>query len=104
MLVDAIDLAATFVLAISAMQGMITCIGGDVVHDLPTQQIPTVPGRNSMPWPAPARLPRAKVGLPSLSVAYFGAGLCLFLRIMSIYRGWPQPVAPSKELHDETEK
>jgi len=33
------------------------------------------------------------LGLSTLPVALFGAGLCLFLRLMSIYRGWRLPVA-----------
>ena len=33
------------------------------------------------------------LGLPSLPTALFGAALCLFLRLMSLYRGWRLPVA-----------
>ena len=35
----------------------------------------------------------ARAGLPAWPIALFGAGLCLFLRLMSIYRGWRLPVA-----------
>ena len=31
-------------------------------------------------------------GLPAEPVALFGAALCLFLRLMSLYRGWRLPV------------
>jgi len=33
------------------------------------------------------------LGLPALPVALFGAILCLFLRLISIYRGWRLPSA-----------
>jgi uncharacterized membrane protein YeiH len=37
-------------------------------------------------------------------VALFGAGLCLFLRLMSIYRGWRLPVArANSEYSKETD-
>jgi len=32
------------------------------------------------------------LGLPAEPVALFGAALCLFLRLMSLYRGWRLPV------------
>jgi uncharacterized membrane protein YeiH len=34
--------------------------------------------------------------LPRLPVAFFGAALCLFLRLMAVYRGWHLSVAGSK--------
>jgi uncharacterized membrane protein YeiH len=35
----------------------------------------------------------AWLGLPHRPVALFGAALCLFLRLMAVYRGWHLPVA-----------
>ena len=92
----------------AAVLGMITCIGGGVVRDLLTRQIPTVLRSELYAVAALAGAGSIALGeglgLPSLPVALFGAGLCLFLRVMSIYRGWRLPVAKPKELHDETEK
>jgi uncharacterized membrane protein YeiH len=31
-------------------------------------------------------------------VAFAGITLCVFLRLMALYRGWRLPVAPSTEL------
>jgi uncharacterized membrane protein YeiH len=81
----------------AAILGMITCIGGGVARDLLTVQVPTVlrtelyavaalAGAGSMAL-------GVTLGLPSLPVALFGASLCLFLRLMSIYRGWRLPSA-----------
>ncbi|MPZ32217.1 MAG: hypothetical protein GEV13_14675 [Rhodospirillales bacterium] len=39
-------------------------------------------------------------GLPSIPVMVFGAGLSLFLRLMSLYRGWR---LPSSKSHKETD-
>ena len=44
------------------------------------------------------------LGLPFRWVALVGAGLCLFLRLMSIYRGWRLPTArPQRGLNKETD-
>ena len=92
----------------AAVLGMSACIGGGVVRDLLTQQIPTVLRSELYAVAALAGAGSIALGeglgLPSLPVACFGAALCLFLRVMSIYRGWRLPVAKPKELRDETEK
>jgi uncharacterized membrane protein YeiH len=86
--------------AMAAILGMITCIGGGVARDLLTLEVPTV---LRVELYAVAALAGAgtiafgsAVGLPALPVALFGAGLCLFLRLMSLYRGWRLPSATAK--------
>jgi uncharacterized membrane protein YeiH len=37
------------------------------------------------------------LGLPSTSVTLAGAALCVFLRIMALYRGWKLPRVRSTE-------
>lgn len=92
----------------AAILGMITCIGGGVVRDLLTQQIPSVLRSELY---AVAALTGAgsialgeRLGAPAVPMAVIGAGLCLFLRLMSIYRGWRLPMARAGRFHDETEK
>jgi uncharacterized membrane protein YeiH len=92
----------------AAILGMITCIGGGVARDLLTRQIPSVLRSELYAVAALAGAGSialgARLGAPALPTAAFGAGLCLFLRLMSIYRGWRLPMACSCEFHDETEK
>jgi len=90
----------------AAMLGMVTCIGGGVARDLLTLQIPTVLRSELYAVAALAGAGTISLGfwlgLPSLPVTLAGAGLCLFLRLMSIYRGWRLPVAVTKsKLHRE---
>ena len=91
---------------VAAILGMITCIGGGVARDLLTLQVPTVLRAELYAVAALAGAGSISLGfvlgLPPLPVALFGAGLCLFLRLMSLYRGWSLPVvrasgASSKE-------
>lgn len=81
----------------AAILGMITCIGGGLVRDLLTLEVPIVLRAELYAVAALAGAGSVSVGfvlgLPSLPVALFGAGLCLFLRLMSIYRGWRLPAA-----------
>ena len=81
----------------AAMMGMITCIGGGVARDLLTLQVPTVLRSELYAVAALAGAGSIALGfwlgLPSLPTALFGAALCLFLRLMSLYRGWRLPVA-----------
>lgn len=81
----------------AAMLGMITCIGGGVARDLLTLQVPTVLRSELYAVAALAGAGTVSLGfwldLPAGPTALAGAGLCLFLRLMSIYRGWRLPVA-----------
>jgi uncharacterized membrane protein YeiH len=86
--------------AMAAILGMITCIGGGVARDLLTLQLPTVLRSELYAVAALAGAGSIAVGgwlnLPSLPVTIFGAALCLFLRLMAVYRGWHLPVAGNK--------
>jgi uncharacterized membrane protein YeiH len=92
----------------AAVLGMITCIGGGVARDLLTLQIPTVLRAELYAVAALAGAGSLSLGfalgLPHRPVALFAAGLCLFLRLMSIYRGWRLPTAGrTRKLHKETD-
>ncbi len=92
----------------AAIMGMITCIGGGVVRDLLTGEVPVVLRAELYAVAALAGAGSVSVGsvldLPDVPVALFGAGLCLFLRLMSIHRGWRLPVArPSGQSSKETD-
>lgn len=87
--------------AMAAILGMITCIGGGVARDLLTQQLPTVlrselyavaalAGSGLIAW-------AAWLGLPHRPTIVVGACLCLFLRLMALYRGWRLPIANPKD-------
>ncbi len=84
----------------AAMLGMVTCIGGGVARDLLTLQVPTVLRSELYAVAALAGAGTIALGfwlgLPSLPMTLAGAGICLFLRLMSIYRGWRLPVAVTK--------
>jgi len=83
--------------AMAAILGMITCIGGGLARDLLTLQVPSVLRSELYAVAALAGAGSVALGywsgLPHLPVALFGAALCLFLRLMAIYRGWRLPVA-----------
>ena len=84
--------------AMAAILGMITCIGGGVARDLLTLQIPFVLRSELYAVAALAGAGSIALGywlgLPHQPVALFGAAICLFLRLMAIYRGWRLPLAP----------
>jgi len=83
--------------AMAAVLGMLTCIGGGVARDLLTLQVPAVLRSEIYAVAALAGSASIALGrwldLPRLPVLLFGAGLCLFLRLMAIYRGWRLPIA-----------
>lgn len=81
----------------AAVLGMVSGIGGGMVRDVLTAQVPIVLRSDIY---AVAALAGALVvvagsaaGLPPAAVALAGAALCVFLRIMALYRGWKLPVA-----------
>jgi uncharacterized membrane protein YeiH len=84
---------------VAAILGMITCIGGGVARDLLTLEVPTVLRAELYAVAALAGAGSVALGfvlgLPHVPVVLFGAGLCLFLRLMSLYRGWRLPVGKS---------
>jgi uncharacterized membrane protein YeiH len=79
----------------AAVLGMISGIGGGMVRDILAAQTPVVLRSDIY---AVAALAGALVvvagsylSLPSTFVALAGAALCVFLRIMALYRGWKLP-------------
>ena len=92
----------------AAVLGMITCIGGGVARDLLTLQVPMVLRAELYAVAALAGAGSVSLGfwlgLPAQPVSLVGAALCLFLRLMSIYRGWRLPIArPDNESSKETD-
>ena len=79
----------------AAVLGMISGIGGGMVRDVLAAQTPVVLRSDIYAVAALAGglvvLAGAYLGLPSAFVALAGAALCVFLRIMAIYRGWKLP-------------
>lgn len=84
----------------AAMLGMVTCIGGGMARDLLTREVPTVLRSELYAVAALAGAGTVAVGfwldLPRHPIALAGAAICLFLRVMSISRGWRLPVAATK--------
>lgn len=82
----------------AALLGMLSGIGGGMIRDLLMARIPVV--LRAEIYALAALLGAATVvagdrmGLPVTVSTLAGAALCLFLRVMAIYRGWRLPVAP----------
>lgn len=81
----------------AAVPGMVTGIGGGMLRDVLMARVPVVLQAEIY---ALAALLGALVvvlggqaGISPAITAPLGAGLCLFLRMMAIYRGWRLPVA-----------
>lgn len=94
----ALDHGITWPMA--AVLGMISGIGGGMVRDVLTAQTPTVLHADIY---AVAALAGALVvvagrfaGWPPIPVALIGITLCVFLRLMGLYRGWKLPVAGAR--------
>ncbi|MFL5281361.1 MAG: trimeric intracellular cation channel family protein [Rhodopila sp.] len=84
----------------AAVLGMISGIGGGMARDVLTAQVPTVLRADIY---ALAALAGALVvvagdalGLPPTVVGLAGVAVCVFLRLMALYRGWKLPVAQSR--------
>lgn len=84
----------------AAVLGMISGIGGGMLRDVLTAQVPTVLHADIY---AVAALAGALVvvagslgGWHPLGIALAGIALCVFLRLMGLYRGWKLPVAGAR--------
>jgi uncharacterized membrane protein YeiH len=82
----------------AAILGMITGIGGGMTRDVLAGDVPFVLRGDLYAVAALAAGATVSLG-HMLGVAPFapmllGAGICVFLRLMAIYRGWRAPIAP----------
>jgi len=81
----------------AAILGMITGIGGGMTRDVLAGDVPFVL-RGDL-YALAALAARAAVslghvlGIAPLAPMLLGGGICVFLRLMAIYRGWRAPVA-----------
>ena len=77
--------------------GMVSGIGGGMVRDVLTAEVPTVLRADIYAVAAMAGaltvVAGGTTGLPSTGVGLAGVALCTFLRLMALYRGWKLPVA-----------
>jgi uncharacterized membrane protein YeiH len=85
----------------AAVLGMISGIGGGMVRDVLAAQTPVVLRSDIYAVAALAGglvvVAGSYLGLPSTFVTLAGAALCVFLRIMVLYRGWKLPRVRSTE-------
>ena len=82
----------------AAMLGMLSGIGGGMVRDVLTARVPVVLRAEIYALAAllgaAIVVAGAAMGLPVELTILAGATVCLFLRMMAIYRGWRLPLAP----------
>ena len=84
--------------------GVLTGIGGGILRDVLVNQTPTVLEADIYAVSALAAGVVVVIGYelhyPAFVVLTVGALLCLWLRVMAIYRGWHFPVAQSQNRRD----
>ena len=80
-----------------AIMGMLTGIGGGMTRDVLAGDVPAVLRSDLYAVAALAAGAVVAIGhvmsVPPLYPMLLGAALCMFLRIMAIYRGWRAPIA-----------
>jgi uncharacterized membrane protein YeiH len=85
----------------AAVLGMVSGIGGGMLRDLLAAQSPIVLRSDIYAVAALAAglvvVAGSYLGLPATFVALAGAALCVFLRMMALYRGWKLPGVRSNE-------
>lgn len=81
----------------SAVLGMVSGIGGGMLRDILAGNVPTVLRADLYALAALAGAGVVSVGhlldVRPFGPMLLGAGVCVFLRLMAIYRGWRAPVA-----------
>lgn len=81
----------------AALMGMLSGIGGGMTRDVLAGETPSV--LRSELYAVAALAAGAivavgfSIGAPPVATLLLGAGVCFFLRLMAIYRGWRAPVA-----------
>src|SRR5262249_48631155 len=81
----------------AALLGMLSGIGGGMTRDVLAGETPSV--LRSELYAVAALAAGAivavgfSIGAPPVTTLLLGAGVCIFLRLMAIYRGWRAPVA-----------
>lgn len=84
----------------AAILGMVSGIGGGMVRDVLTTRAPTVLYSELYAVAALAGALAVVAGsalrLPPVAVGWGSVVICVFLRLMAIYRGWKLPVASPK--------
>jgi uncharacterized membrane protein YeiH len=85
----------------AAVMGMLTGIGGGMTRDVLAGDIPFVLRSDLYALAALAAggvvSAGSSLGVPPVYSMLVGAGVCIFLRLMAIYRGWRAPVARGKK-------
>ncbi len=80
----------------AALMGMLTGIGGGMVRDVLSGEVPFVLKGDLYALAALAAgavvAGGYRLGAPPVYAVLLGAALCVFLRLMAIYRGWRMPV------------
>jgi uncharacterized membrane protein YeiH len=80
----------------AALMGMLTGIGGGMVRDVLSGEVPFVLKGDLYALAALAAgavvAGGYRFGAPPVYAVLLGAALCVFLRVMAIYRGWRVPV------------
>jgi uncharacterized membrane protein YeiH len=83
----------------AAILGMVSGIGGGIMRDVLTAQMPNVFLSDIYAVAALAGslvvVGGDAIGLPPVAVGWAGVALCVFLRLMALYRGWRLPIASS---------
>ena len=81
----------------AAILGMITGIGGGMTRDVLAGDVPSVLHGDLYALAALAAGATVSLGhvlgIAPLAPMLLGGGICVFLRLMAIYRGWSAPVA-----------
>lgn len=85
----------------AAALGVLSGIGGGMVRDVLTAEVPVVLRAEIYAVAALAGalvvVGGAQLGLPATVTALVGAGTCLFLRLMALYRGWKLPAFGTRD-------
>ena len=84
----------------AAMLGMVSGIGGGIMRDVLTAQVPSVFVSDIYAVAALAGtlvvVAGHALGTAPAVIGWLGVGICVFLRLMALYRGWKLPAASAR--------